>query len=311
MAIYKEEMMRDYLLRKIARNNFRISGYLNNGEKSAKNVYSDGFNEILSFFARGLDTAVMKKIYRHMARTENKHYVPYNYFDLDTLISYDAYLESIFQEVDKITTDDSSSSKFHKGFNIAKNNWRETRHTPSVNNGYYNYDWPIGLMRSRENGCLQLSPKKALSEEQFEKQYDENECINSLGSYMEFKYNSIDVKNVVDQTQKKEIYLFKYNGKTLELEVVDKEYYVDIEGKALTRITAEGMQGRLYTTNYDNGSVYNGDLYDIEGNIVEFDGGGVEFYPNENFYASYIAKNAKKKDVINESFDLDDDEMLI
>ena len=297
---YNEDMMRDYLLRKIARKNKRISGCLKQVVKSNRGSYNIGFNEILGFFAGGLETDAMRQIFDHMDRNQTKRYAPYNYFDIDTLNSYDTYLQTILSETDIVAHRNghyrATAVDFHKGFASAKSVWRENIRKSNASNGYYNYTRPITIARTVQNGYRVFAPKKPMTDEQFAKKYNENECAKELYAYLEMKHHGIDVyaKPVaVDETQQ-ETYSFKYRGLPLTLDVISKEYYTDIEGTALTSITAEGKEGRLYTTIYNDGRVYNGDLYDFDGNVVQVDGGGQVFYENKNFYANFKAKQTER-----------------
>ena len=97
-------------------------------------------------------------------------------------------------------------------------------------------------------------------------------CDTELLAYLEMKHNGRDIFATAEVPKKRPVYRFEYKGATLELEVLQQKYYTDIEGRGLTSIVAEGREGRLYTTNYNDGRVYDGDLYDRDGNLVEVDG---------------------------------------
>ena len=297
---YNEEMIRDYLLRKIARKNKRISGCLKQVVKSNRGSYNIGFNEILGFFAGGLDGVAMSQIFEHMDINQTKRYAPYHYFDIDTLNSYDTYLQTILGETDGVAYRaghyKATANDFHRGFASAKGLWRENIRKKSEVNGYYNYNNPITIMRTIKDGYRVISPKKPMTDEQFAKKYNESDCARELNAYLQMKHHGIDVyaQQEQEETIETETYKFVYRGRHLELDVISKEYYADIDGNGLTSITAESEEGRLYTTICNDGRVYKGDLYDFDGNIVQVDGGGQVFYENKNFYNNFRAKHAEK-----------------
>ena len=297
---YNEDMIRDYLLRRISKKNRRISGALREVVKSNRGSYNTGFNEILGFFANGLNGETMTQIFEHIEANPTKRYSPYHYFDIDTLNAYDAYLQKILTETDVISYGlghkRSTASDFQKGFAEAKGDWRRLARERSTKNGYYNASRPVTVVKGRRNGVTVLSPKKPLTDEQFAKRYNEGECAKELYAYLSMKHRGVDVYAPVEDAtpaKKRDVYRFDYKGKILELDVLSKEYYTDIEGRGLISITAEGREGRLYTTNYNDGRVYDGDLYDLDGELVQVDGGGQVFYENKNFYDAFKAKKGK------------------
>lgn len=305
-------MIRDYLLKRIARKNRRLSGALRDVVKSNRGAYNIGFNEILGFFANGLNGDVMLQIFSHIEANPSKRFAPYNYFDIDTLYSYDVYLQRILTETEmnarRAGHKWSNASDFINGFYETKSAWRRMLHESTAKNGYYNARRPVGVVRTFLNGKNVLSPKKTLTDEQFAKKYNENECVLALDSYIEMKHIPKKVffdsekqpKTIEEETITfcdVETYTYQYCGDTFKLEVIEKDYYVDSNGKSVIKIVAEGKEGRLYTTNYKDGSVYYGDLYDREGLLVEVDGGGQEFYVNKKFYDAFKAKKSGKKNI--------------
>ena len=301
---YNEDMIRDYLLKRIAKKNRRISGALKEVVKSNRGSYNNGFNEILGFFANGLNGDTMMQIFDHIESNPTKRYSPYHYFDIDTLNAYDTYLQKILTETDVVAYalghKRSTASDFHKGFAEAKSVWRGLAREKSSKNGYYNASRPVTVVKTRKNGITMLSPKKPLTDEQFAKKYNEGECAKELYAYLQMKHRGIDVYAPTEEPKKRDIYRFDYRGRTLELDILEKDYYTDIEGRGLTSIVAEGREGRLYTTNYNDGRVYNGDLFDLDGELVEVDGGGQVFYENKNFYDAFKAKKGKTAQVSEE-----------
>ncbi len=319
---YNEEMLRAYLLRRVARKNRRISGALKQVVKSNKGSYNNGFNEILSFFCDGLNTETMNEIFNHIENNQKKRYAVYHYFDVDTLNAYDTYLQRILTETDvaayNVGHKFATASDFSRGFKEAKSVWRGLCRERSSKNGYYNISRPVKTAKTVRDGITVLDPKKPMSDEQFAKKYDETECAKELFAYLEMKHHGRDVtaklttepspkqevkKEVVSkknetptQAKKPEIYMFKYKGEVIPLEVIEKDYFVDEQGTGVTKIVAEGKEGRLYTTHYPDGAIYEGDLYDYDYRLVEVDGGGQVFYPSKvNTVSAIKEKHTKPK----------------
>jgi hypothetical protein len=284
-----ETMIRDYLLRCVADRNKRISGCLHSVVKSNRCSYNVGFNEILGFFANGINSEIMTQVFEHMENNPQKKFSAYNYFDIDTLYAYDTYLKSILSETDIVSAMSghryATATDFQKGFSVAKSKWADMFKESSQENGYYNARTPVKLAKTLDaDGYTILNPKKAMSEEQFNKKYNKFECKKALVDYLEYRHN---VKNNMRDSQTDVFNYIKYNhnGKTYNLYVIDRKYYCDIEGRGVIQTIAEGREGRLYTSKYNDGSVYEGEyLYDLDGQIVASNEGGEIFYPNKDMF---------------------------
>lgn len=91
MAEIDVELLRKYLRRCIAENNKKISGMCKNFVAEGRAFRNDIYRE----FARGSD--YLYRIDRDIAYRGKKDVAIYNYFDLDTLIAYNKYLEAIIK----------------------------------------------------------------------------------------------------------------------------------------------------------------------------------------------------------------------
>ena len=307
---YNEDMIRDFLLNRILNKHDRIKGIIESEAKGNRQAFKNNFNDIMRFFANGLDGDVMTQIYEHKMDHKDRN-ATYHYFDIDTLVAYNKFLERILFEAGAIAYNHDKSGRismkdFLKGFEDAKKVWSSLIRERSSQNGYYNKSKPVGVITTRKKGVTELSPKQPLNNDAFLNKY-EGELASSFGdvlkdadkkkklrylygrcdtellAYLEMKHNGRDIFATSEVPKKRSVYRFDYMGRTLELDIVSQEYYTDIEGKGLTSIVAEGREGRLYTTNYNDGRVYDGDLYDRDGNLVEVDGGGQVFYENKSF----------------------------
>ena len=274
-----EEKIRAYLLRQIANKNKTIVGMMSNEARSYRNGFNNGFNEILSAFSGGLNTGTMERVFDHIAENPKKSYSAYNYFDIDTLIAYNSYLENIIICVDGVAAGyrhmKPTANDFRTGFKTAKEEFR--KYAGKEGSGYYNTSKPVTLAYTYRNGYKVLDPKKPMSRDAFAKKYNEKDCQDEVNKYLSIRHNK------ESRTIGNHVHEYVYNGKKYLLDVVKKEQYTSDEGYGVTYIEARGAIGTLMGTYFQDGSVYEGDLYDLDGELVEMDGGGEVFYANKNF----------------------------
>jgi len=306
MAIDKKKL-RAFLLREIASSNKRITSLMYSEAKSRRDCYNSGFNEILTRFAGDEYSESMKIIYNDIARNPKKSYAAYNYFDVDTLICYRAYLQSIITEVEGIALENRhrypTGRDFRAGLNRVSDNLLKNEISGSA--GLYDFKSPVKIAYSTESGSRKLDPQKALSREVFQKKYNYYDCKRELDEYIKVKFDE-RVKSKRSQEfateEDREFIEYRYKGQKHKLVVNSKEYYSDEDGKGVVWIRASGKIGTLYGTYYSSGEVYNGDLYDYDGNVVEVDGGG------EVFYESKVSSKAEQKP---QTPEIDDGQMTI
>ncbi len=109
----------------------------------------------------------------------------YNYFDLDTLISYARFLQQVQENMykasygrykNKITSKDISQAVALARDFMTKNAGRAESHG-------YNPNSPLGLIRDEAG---RLAPKSTLTPKNFEKKYNESVCEEALDDYLNF-----------------------------------------------------------------------------------------------------------------------------
>lgn len=298
-----QDMIRAYLLRDIANKNSRLSGLMIS-RLTSSNDYKIGFNEILHFFAGGKN-AITLDIINNRNNDINKEYAAYYFFDVDTLIAYNQYLQSIISEIDVATYESghkrASAMDYNKGLKIAQKKLLEQAGT--IETGFYNKTNPITLQYKYKDGKRQLDPQKPMSKEQFDKKYNIFFCRKEVEKYLEAKRAMKALKAPAKQGLGTIDYT--YRGKKLTLDIVKKEYYTDIEGSGLHYVVAKNNVGTLMGTYNVDGSVYHGDLYDREGRLVEVDGGGEEFFENIR-KSNYVESKSKDGKEVKGQFVIED-----
>ena len=277
-----ETMVRDFLLRQIANKNKRLSGMFKTAFASFRRAYNDGFGEILNWFVGG-NQEPMQIIYEHMDRNPKTKLAAYNYFDIPTLISYDKFLGKILQEADIRSKENGhysvSNSDYSYAFGSAKSWLRGNAYEAET--GFYSRTQPVTLARNEEG---RLDPRKTMSPQTFEKKYTYTECLRQIDKYnqrQELIRNGIDPDAMEEETIE-----YTYKGKKLTLAIRSKEYYTDAQGSGLTYIKAIGKEGMLIATYDAAGNIYEGDLYDLDGELVFVDGGGAEFFANASEFGT-------------------------
>lgn len=268
------DQLRYYLLRDIANKDGRIRGFLTKQVRVGTS-YNDGFNEILHFFAGGKNSQVLDLINEHRGSNESKRFSIYNYFDIDTLIAYNQYLQTIISEVDVATYESgrktASLADYRKGLAEAQKTFVNL--AGSRESGFYNPKKPIGLMYRYKEGKRELFPMKAPAKNILEEKGKYYAYQALLKVYLDGRR----LRNPNAQKNPGQI-SYKHNGRKFDLNVDKIAYYCDVEGAGLKYIEASAREGRLFGTYRTDGSVYHGDLYDREGMLVEIDGGGEYFY---------------------------------
>jgi len=283
-----ETQIRDYLQRMIANKNKRLSGMYKGAFASNRRIYNAGFGEVVDFFVSGDMSGSIKTILNDMDRNPKKHYAYYNYFDIDTLYSYDKYLGKILQEIDIRATSLNrgkhvTCSDIAYGFDRAKNWIRDNANTEET--GYYNRNKPVAIARVDVGGIKSLNPKKAPTQESFDKKYHAEECKRQLNLYLSRR------ELLREGYDESEMIPFEFMKQNFYLVEKKKDYYTTEEGRGITSIMAVGKEGQLYRTFDGSGEIYSGNIYSQDGELVEMNGGGEEFIPN----AKYFKLKAPKK----------------
>lgn len=278
-----ELMIRDYLLRTISDKVVLFEGKLSRFRKKGEITYSGFFKELVRFFSNDFDGDEIRKIFYLRNRDTHKNFAIYNYFDIDTLISYNKFLETVLDEIDNNMLEDKryilEMSDIKSGYESAKKIWKSCEGKPCEKNGFYNKQCPVKCFVGKDGV---ISPRKAYSSAYFNKKYDRHECIKEINSYIMDKHCDKLVNplgDLEDVYKSSDIYTFNYKGKTIKLLISSRESYFDINGMPVVQIVADGKEGKLFVTNYLNGEIYNGELFDSEGQPLGENGGFV-FYEN-------------------------------
>jgi hypothetical protein len=285
---YNVDEIRAYLLRMIANKNHRLSGMIDGANKFTSNrdpqkakSYHDVFNKVAETFAGRSNTLDLEQIYEHIQANPKSRFNVYNYFDVDTLVAYNEYLTKFLSMVDLRAYEcgrrRATMEDFSYGFSeVGK--WLQAT-AGKEESGFYDKMRPMRIAKKRFKDKMIFNPQKPLSQSAFDKKYNAKACEQSLKNYLQDKHGQ-KVTSVKDP----EYIEYTYKGESFRLPVVSKEYYTDQDARGVVDIVASGREGRLYRTEYSSGEIYKGDLYDFEGNIVQIDVGGEDFYPNSTYW---------------------------
>lgn len=321
-----QDMIRAYMLRCIKEKNGEFSRIINSAVKSGNCNFNTKFNEALQFFAGGKNAEPLNLILEYNKK-EGKHLPAYQFFDIDTLISYNGYLELLISKIRAEKTKNrhvvASIGDVDAGMDATKKIVIDMKYKSGADNfvygneddrkllEHYNHARPITLMYKSGK----LNPEKPMTDTAFDKKYNIDDCVREVELYKKEKSTGQtsqtpqtlqvskapqeqvkstqkrgEVAKMVAEKQKSNTskyidlgYMdFKYKGNLLKLHINKREFFTDIQGRGIVRIDAENEYGRLFGCYYNDGRVYNGDLYDRDGEVAEVDGGGVMFYPSKN-----------------------------
>lgn len=277
---FDEKMLRHYIKRQISAKNSVIAALTYKFDLKHTNIYRDIYT---SFIQGGANYSyannVLNSIYDHIAENSKKKYTPYNYFDLDTLISFNAYLEHIIDETNLNRQSARRSSTSRRDFidALEKSPKWLIDNAGTEETGYYNLNKTIGFLMQNKR---YYSPEKTMSKAEFEKKYNEYFCRRELEEYIYSKHNkkSTISESVVEAVLEKEEDMeddieddlrdyLEYQGKSYY--VVKHDCYFDINMRPIRDVIAYCVDGRdtLIGTFDMNNDEYIGDLYDDEGNF--------------------------------------------
>lgn len=200
-------------------------------------------------------------MYRH------KGMAVYNYFDLDTLISYGRFLQRVQENMymssygrtrNKITSRDISNS-----INMARDYM--IKNSGTINSHFYNPNKPMVCNKDIYN---RLAPSPTMTPANFKKRYNESVCEDALSEYLDF---GLEHGKLIAFGDKK-------------YEISSQENYYTLDGDPISYIRAGRRDGMvLGYLNLDNRPYY-GDVYKIvDDEMVYVDtADGVEVLDKEN-----------------------------
>ena len=151
------EILHKYMLRRIAEKNIVFSGMSYKFRETSKSMRTNIFRNFargdMSYFSP--TTGNINLDYINEDIYENgKSVSPYNYFDLDTLIAYDNYLERTIDEIYNSREKDGRRYFLLKDFVDVidtKVPMFFTKNAGTKETGYYNLNRTIGTLKDKDN----------------------------------------------------------------------------------------------------------------------------------------------------------------
>ena len=261
----EEKFLRKYLRRKISEKNKLFSSISIDFKDQAKTFR----NEVFTYFARGamntFDYTVsnrnLKNIREHIHKNGQK-FSPYNYFDLDTLIAYDAYWGDILNAASKHKEKSGkrrySMSDFDSvlRYEVPK---AYLKNYGKPETGFYNLDCPVHVLKD-ENNCL--APERTPDGKTFDEKYTTEYCEDLLKQYLRERHPEFyeEQENKVDPYY----YDFIYCG--IKYVIDTEKHYLTEEGFPIKYICAKSIVGNKDLVGFFDLDMveYVGDIYSME-----------------------------------------------
>lgn len=185
----KNRMLGDYLRRLIAGENIILSGMCNKAYGGSQGAFSLVLSEINKSFAASSSAGIdMYNAIKIDSKTRSGVYF-YNYFDLDTLVSYYTFLQKIVETIPAVKeknyhrylcSDDISFALKESTDWLLKN-----QNTPATH--FYNRNEPIKPLLTSDG---KFAPVRTMSLTVFDKKYpNEKYCQTVLDDYIEKSHN--------------------------------------------------------------------------------------------------------------------------
>lgn len=259
------KIVKQYVMRRIAEKNIVLSRILYSHKESSKILrYCINRNfaaGTVSMYDSVESNINLNAIYDDI-RNQEKPLAPYNYFDLDTLIAYDKYLESIIDNIYNNRTKGHRNyfvmEDFQKAIDIdTPNLFKNTTDRKLV--GYYNLTCPLQTIKDKHgNLTCERTPAKAT----FSKHHSVLECNNLLKQYLEERHPDLS-KKTDDGFE-----TFEFEGR--EFNIISSDNYFDEHMHPIKYIVADSQSGNTRLMGFFdmNMRVYHGDLFDLDGELV-------------------------------------------
>jgi hypothetical protein len=277
-----EQFLRKYLRKKIAEKNLEFAKMSSRFKESAKIYRMDVFTT----FARGINGSNaatpsnldLVSTREHIARTCNRM-SPYNYFDLDTLIAYDAYWEAIQTQADDFRIKRNGQFFNQKDFDNAKyvvsKYFIANQLTPKT--GYYNLYRPVRILRDENRRpVFEKTPDIA----DFDKKYSYYDCELLLADYLYERYSLATFANMEYEESEENnstnideeefsLTSFDYENRTYEIEQI-KDYYSE-KFEPIKFIVARSTDSEYLLSGFFDKEMfpYYGKVLDSEKNVVD------------------------------------------
>lgn len=181
-------------------------------------------------------------------RNVHKSQSVYNYYDLDTLISYGRFLQKALENVREVEPEIRQGKvpirRIFTAINDAQS-WL-MKNKGKEETGYYDPDHPVGLLR---DDAGRLAPESTISMQDFDKRYSEEACELALDDYMNFGLEHGE--------------LITHNGKKYEIRTENhhRTYPDDYSVRFIRACRRDGM---LYGYVDQSNAPYFGDVYNVE-----------------------------------------------
>lgn len=265
MALTDEQILRHYLRRLIAEKNLEFSKKSYKFKDYAGSMRANIFGK----FARGncgtFDITESNHnfqiIKEHINKT-GKRLSPYNYFDLDTLIAYNAYLGKVLDNIDFIRERSQRHYYIMSDFSTAIDYTTPKYFLANAGKeetGYYDVKCPIRVLRG-ESG--ELMPERTLDAQELARKCNVDKCEEKLQRYLEERHPK---EKSVD---KKEDYDFIY--KRRKYKIASQKHYLDENNSPIRYIVADCVEDDAYLMGYFDMEMneFFGCVYDTEGKFV-------------------------------------------
>ena len=180
----KEKMLKAYMRRQVSGMGTLINAvaYVSGIEpRDVYNSLAENFANPRGYRREGSALGVIDDDIRDVHKSQSV----YNYFDLDTLISYGRFLQKALENVNAVAASKPrgkvSSRDFFSAIGAAQT-WM-MKNKGKVETGYYDPDHPIGYLR---DDAGRLAPESTISMQDFDKRYNETVCEEALEDYVDF-----------------------------------------------------------------------------------------------------------------------------
>lgn len=275
MDTFELATLRKYLRRQIAEKNNQYNGITKGFVIQGRMMRSD----IIRQFSRGCIDSY--RIADKLA-TSSRDLSAYNFYDLDTLIAYNAYMDRVILEAENNKRRRNGryfvSGDLDKAINLDTPKYF-LANAESEATGYYKPKHAVTALTDDNNKLVyERTPDKRA----FEKKYNMYELEKMLRKYLEEKYRRYHINNSSDEELYTEEELFPIENICGRDYFITKDQpYCNEHFAPIRYIEGHTKDGRLRIIGYVDcqGQEWCGDVYDFNGNIiVDREQAGIDLY---------------------------------
>lgn len=264
MVQIDEVALRKYLKRCIAEKNKVINGLCRNFVYEGRTFRKDIYRE----FARGNNN--LYRIDKDINYRGKKDISIYNYFDLDTLISYNKYLETIIRTVEANKTNARRQYTTPRDMYIAIHQQVPKHfifHKNEPVTGFYN---PEDTIHTLVDDQGKLTYERTPDKRSFDKQYDVRVLSQMLDAYIDEKFAYISCTQEDEEEDLAEYYICTMKIFNKDFNISRIEDYFDSDFAPIRYVEGETDNNRYSIRGFVdmNGDEYCGDAYNDEGEIM-------------------------------------------